>query len=55
MDKASSHGRIENLPELANVDVLFLPKNTTSVLQPLEAGVIACVKQRYRINRTNEL
>ena len=48
IDNASSHGRIENLSELANVDVLFLPKNKTSVLQPLDPGVIACVKQRYR-------
>ena len=48
IDNASSHVRIENLPELANVDVLFLPKNTTLVLQPLDAGVIACVKKRYR-------
>ena len=48
IDNASSHGRIENLPELANVDVLFLLKNTTSVLQPLDPAVIAWVKQRYR-------
>lgn len=47
-DNASSHGRIENLLELVHADVSFLSKNTSSILQTLDAGVIACVQQRYR-------
>ena len=48
VDNASCHGRSETLPTLANVDVIYLPKNTTSRTQPLDAGVIASVKSRYR-------
>ena len=48
IDNCSGHGDISTIPELYHVHVLFLPKNTTSVLQPLEAGVIAAVKKEYR-------
>ena len=48
IDNASCHGRIENLPSLRNVEVLFLPKRTTFLVQPLDAGIIACIKRRYR-------
>ncbi|OAF65661.1 hypothetical protein A3Q56_06616, partial [Intoshia linei] len=33
---------------LENVKIEFLPKNTTSITQPLDAEVIKCVKQSYR-------
>ena len=33
------------MPELAHVEVVFLPPNNTSKLQPLEAGVIATLKR----------
>ena len=48
IDNASSHGCIQNLPVLSNVEVIYLPKNTTSCLQPLDAGIIASLKKRYR-------
>ena len=48
IDNACCHGRIENLPSLRNVAVLFLPKRTTSRVKPLDAGIIACIKRRYR-------
>ncbi len=41
LDNASAHGKIEDLSFLSNVEVIFLPKNTTAFLQPLDAGVIA--------------
>ena len=39
---------MEKLPTLLHVQILFLPKNTTARLQPLDAGIIASVKKRYR-------
>lgn len=34
--------------QLRYVELLFLPPNTTSRLQPLNAGIIAAVKAKYR-------
>ena len=48
IDNASCHGTESTLPNLDHVQVVFLPKNTTSKLQPMDAGVIACIKKRYR-------
>ena len=48
IDNCSAHGTLENLPSLSNVEVIFLPPNTTSKLQPLDAGIIASLKLRYR-------
>ena len=48
LDDCSAHGKKESLPELQNVHVEFLPPNTTSKVQPLDAGIIAWVKKMYR-------
>ena len=48
VDNAAVHGNTESLPVLSNVRVYFLPKLTTSILQPLDGGVIASVKKQYQ-------
>jgi hypothetical protein len=46
LDNCSSHPELS----LTNIELLFLflPPNTTSRLQPLDAGIIRSFKQRYR-------
>jgi len=46
IDNAPSH--VWDGLELSNIEILCLPPNTTSKLQPLDAGIIAAVKRHYR-------
>ena len=48
IDNASCHRTAETIPILQNVRVAFLPKRTTSALQPLDLGVTASLKKPYR-------
>ena len=48
LDNASVHGREEDLPDFPNVQVKFLPKRTTSILQPLDLSIIACFQRRFQ-------
>ena len=45
IDNAPSHNGI---PDLSQIQVHKLPPNTTSALQPCDAGIIASFKQHYR-------
>lgn len=47
LDNASAHVDLGNL---AAIKLLFLPPNTTALAQPLDQGIIRCVKQTYRKN-----
>ena len=48
IENASCHGTVEDIPILPKVEVAFLPKCSTSKTLPLDAGIIACIKWRYR-------
>ena len=37
-----------SVPDLTNVQLIFLPPDTTSVLQPMDQGVIRSLKVHYR-------
>ena len=55
IDNCSAHGTAITLPLLQNTCVEFLPKNTTSILQPLDLGVIRSLKARYKALMIREL
>ncbi|KAI1001688.1 hypothetical protein K3495_g6511 [Podosphaera aphanis] len=48
MDNCSAHVQGDNLPDLANTRIHYLPPNTTSKIQPCDAGIIRCLKAHYR-------
>jgi hypothetical protein len=47
LDNAPSHSIDPNL-QLNNVEIAYLPPNATSKIQPLDMGIIASIKKRYR-------
>lgn len=55
LDNFCGHGSPDCLPELCSVEVKFLPANTTSRLQPMDAGIIASLKRRYRTLQYNRV
>lgn len=46
VDNCSSHPKINDI--LTNIKLVFLPANTTSVLQPCDQGIIKNFKHNYR-------
>ena len=44
LDNATSHSNVQ----LCNVKLKYLPANTTSILQPLDQGIILAMKRKYR-------
>lgn len=54
VDNVSSHPRvIEGVPTW--LDIQFLPKNTTSLIQPMDQGVIMSTKAMYTRTLSNKL
>ena len=49
LDNAPAHPSVEDLWDISNkVRVMYLPVNCTSIVQPMDQGVIASVKRFYR-------
>ncbi|GFW38508.1 tigger transposable element-derived protein 1 [Trichonephila clavipes] len=48
VDNAASHPQLEH----SNVQLVFLPPNTTSLIQPLDQGIIATLKNILRQHLT---
>ena len=47
VDNAPSHNA-SNDSQLSNIVVQYLPPNTTSCIQPLDAGIIRSFKSKYK-------
>ncbi|KAL6532969.1 hypothetical protein OROMI_027081 [Orobanche minor] len=54
LDNCTAHGKKEHLPPLHLTNVMFLPPNSTSKIQPCDAGIIRNFKGYYR-QRFNRL
>ena len=54
MDNAPSHIKLPST-KLRVTTLAFLPPNTTSVVQPLDQGIIRCYKVLYRTAMLTEL
>jgi len=52
IDNCTSHPQFH---KLSNIKFVFLPPNTTSVTQPLDAGIINTFKGYYRKQIINQL
>ncbi|KAA6389939.1 MAG: putative tigger transposable element-derived protein 4 [Streblomastix strix] len=46
IDNCQAHAIFDE--ELSNITVMYLPSNTTSILQPMDSGIIASDKKRYK-------
>ena len=47
LDNCTAH---PNGSDLTNIKLVFLPPHTTAKTQPMDAGVIHCIKADYRKN-----
>ena len=49
LDNAPSHPRVAELREISeHIRVMYMPANCTSVIQPMDQGIIASGKRFYR-------
>lgn len=48
IDNCTAHGKKEHLPPLNHTTIMFLPLNSTSKIQPCDAGIIRNFEGYYR-------
>ena len=48
VDNAPTYGKEYELPSFSNIEIFYLPPNTTAYLQPLDQGIINFFKAKYR-------
>lgn len=48
VDNAPTHRKEDEIPSFSNIELCYLPPNTTVHLQPLDAGIINFFKAKYR-------
>ena len=54
MDSCSGHDKTCTDP-LGQVECFYFPPNTTSIYQPLDQGIIAVIKKRYKTRMLTQL
>ena len=54
IDNCSGHNTAEEM-HLSNVKIMFLPKNTTSIMQPMDMGIIMAVKRHFKVQMARAL
>ena len=52
--KKSKKNKISNIT-LTNIELIYLPPNTTAHLQPMDAGIIHSLKAKYKITNISQL
>ena len=56
LDNAPSHRSAEELNKIdPNCRVMYLPPNMTSLVQPMDQGIISALKRRYKTGFLHEM
>lgn len=50
INNATSHGKLN---PLSNISILYIPPNTSALIQPLDQGIIKAMKDRYTVKLNN--
>lgn len=56
LDNAPAHPDVSNLvSECGGIKALYLPANTTAIIQPMDQGVLEATKRRYKRSMLQKL
>ena len=54
IDNASCHKKCTEQTKFRNIEIVYLPPNTTSLTQPMDAGVIASMRRRFKRKQVSQ-